>query len=239
MRTAPRATPTPVPRRVEFFHPCSRTWLCPCSTSTSPSPGSNARERARRRRWRRRRGLANYRLVRYADDWVLAVSGTKAHAEALRVEASEVLSTMGLRLSPEKTLITHIDEGFDFLGWRIQRHRKRGTSNTYYVYVYPAKKALNAAMAEVKGDLLAEHEPAARRPADPAQPVSAGLDRPLPIRLFQRDLQLPAGLHLEAGLWMAAPQTPAQHLEATPSPQHQRRMVARHSGCGTCSTRLE
>jgi len=113
-------------------------------------PGINPRERARRRRWRRRRGLANCRLARYADDWVLAVSGTKAHAEALRVEASEVLSTMGLRLSPEKTLITHIDEGVDFLGWRIQRHRKRGTSNTYYVYVYPAKKALNAAMAKIK-----------------------------------------------------------------------------------------
>src|SRR5512132_3205512 len=112
--------------------------------------GIESRERARRRRWRRRRGLANYRLARYADDWVLAVSGTKAHAEALRGEASEVLSTMGLRLSPEKTLITHIDEGFDFLGWRIQRHRKRGTSNTYYVYVYPAKKALNAAMAKIK-----------------------------------------------------------------------------------------
>ena len=57
--------------------------------------GIESRERARRRRWRRRRGLANYRLARYADDWVLAVSGTKAHAEALRVEASEVLSTMG------------------------------------------------------------------------------------------------------------------------------------------------
>ena len=83
--------------------------------------GINPRERARRRRWRRRRGLANYRLARYADDWVLAVSGTQAQAEALRVEASEVLSTMGLRLSPEKTVITHIDEGFDFLGWRIQR----------------------------------------------------------------------------------------------------------------------
>ena len=75
-------------------------------------PGIDPRERARLRRWRRRRGLANYRLVRYADDWVLAVSGTKADAEALRVEASEVLSTMGLRLSPEKTMITHIDEGF-------------------------------------------------------------------------------------------------------------------------------
>jgi len=61
-----------------------------------------------------------------------------------------VLTTMGLRLSPDKTLITHIDEGLDFLGWRIQRHRKRGTHNRYYVYTYPAKKALRAVTAKVK-----------------------------------------------------------------------------------------
>ena len=65
--------------------------------------------------------------MRYADDWVLAISGTREHAETLREEIAEVLSGVGLRLSPEKTLITHIDEGLDFLGWRIQRHRKRGT----------------------------------------------------------------------------------------------------------------
>ena len=56
---------------------------------------------------------------------------------------------MGLRLSPEKTLITHIDEGLDFLGWRIQRHRKRGTDRSY-VYTYPAPKALGAVMGKVK-----------------------------------------------------------------------------------------
>ncbi len=56
---------------------------------------------------------------------------------------------MGLRLSQEKTLITHIDQGLDFLGWRIQRHRKRGTSR-YYVYTYPARKALRAVMDKVK-----------------------------------------------------------------------------------------
>jgi RNA-directed DNA polymerase len=98
---------------------------------------------------RRRHGLPNYRLVRYADDWCLTVSGTKAHAEDLKEEIAGVLSTMGLRLSPEKTQITHIDEGLDFLGWHIQRRRKRGT-NRYYVYTYPAKKALRAVMAKVK-----------------------------------------------------------------------------------------
>ena len=67
----------------------------------------------------------------YADDWCLAVFGTRADAEALRDEIAGVLSGMGLRLSLEKTLITHIDEGLVFLGWRIQRHRKRGTSRSY------------------------------------------------------------------------------------------------------------
>jgi RNA-directed DNA polymerase len=108
-------------------------------------PAATPYQRAKRRR----QGLPNIRLVRYADDWCLLVAGTKAHAEALREEIAEVLTGMGLRLSPEKTLVTHIDEGLDFLGWRIQRHRKRGTSKRY-VYVYPAKKALHAIRAKVK-----------------------------------------------------------------------------------------
>lgn len=77
---------------------------------------------------RRRHGLANYRLIRYSDDFVIMVSGNRAQAEALLPEVAAVLAPMGLRLSAEKTMITHIDEGLDFLGWRIQRYRKRGRS---------------------------------------------------------------------------------------------------------------
>ena len=90
-----------------------------------------------------------HRLVRYADDWVLLVRGIRADAENKRDQAAAVLSSMGLRLSEEKTKIVHIDEGFDFLGWRIQRHRKRGTDRSY-VYTYPSKKALKSAMGKVK-----------------------------------------------------------------------------------------
>jgi RNA-directed DNA polymerase len=91
---------------------------------TPGGPSSGAVERARRLR----QGRPNFRLVRYADDWCLMVRGTRADAEALRDQIAEVLATMGLRLSEDKTLVTHIDEGLDFLGWRIQRHRKQGTS---------------------------------------------------------------------------------------------------------------
>jgi RNA-directed DNA polymerase len=108
-------------------------------------PRSNQTERARRRR----HGQPNFKLTRYADDWCLMVHGTRGDAEGLRREIAEVLATMGLRLSEEKTLITHIDEGLDFLGWRIQRHRKRGTIRSY-VYTYPAKKAILAITAKMK-----------------------------------------------------------------------------------------
>lgn len=102
-------------------------------------------ERARRRR----HGLANYRLIRYADDFAIMVSGTRAHAEALLDEVAEVLSRLGLRLAMDKTRVVHIDEGLDFLGWRIQRHRKRGTSK-YYVYTYPAQKAVRSCAGKIK-----------------------------------------------------------------------------------------
>jgi RNA-directed DNA polymerase len=98
---------------------------------------------------RRRRGLATYRLVRYADDFVVMVNGTGEHAEALREEMSAVLTPLGLRLSEEKTRTVHIEEGFDFLGFRIQRQPKRGSGKPT-VYTYPSKKALASITGKVK-----------------------------------------------------------------------------------------
>lgn len=101
------------------------------------------------RQQRRKQGLATYRLVRYADDWVALVSGTRAHAETVRAEAAAVLAPMGLRLSEAKTRITHIDEGLTFLGYRIQRQTKRGT-NQRHVYTFPPKTALVAVKEKVR-----------------------------------------------------------------------------------------
>src|SRR3954471_19394197 len=53
----------------------------------------------------RRRGGATYRLIRYADDFVVCVAGGRAHAEALRSEVEQVIAPLGLRLSPEKTRV--------------------------------------------------------------------------------------------------------------------------------------
>ena len=98
---------------------------------------------------RRRQGLSNHRLVRYADDFVVLVSGTQAHAEALKDEVAEVLRPMGLRLSVPKTRICHIDKGFVFLGHCIRRDRKRGSAKQY-VYTYPSRAALLAVKSKVR-----------------------------------------------------------------------------------------
>jgi RNA-directed DNA polymerase len=91
----------------------------------------------------RRQGGAVHRLVRYADDFVVMVAGQRDDAEALWAEVSSVLAPIGLRLSAEKTGVRHIDEGFDFLGWRIQRRAWRGRGGKRAIYTYPSKKALN------------------------------------------------------------------------------------------------
>src|SRR3954454_4759140 len=76
----------------------------------------------RQRAKRRRHGEPNYRMIRYADDFVICVAGDRQHAEALIAETEQTLRPLGLTLSSEKTHVAHIDEGIDFLGWRVQRH---------------------------------------------------------------------------------------------------------------------
>ena len=107
-------------------------------------------EDARSRRLsRRKKNRPSYRLIRYADDFVVMVNGSKYDAEALRSEVAAVLAPMGLRLSESKTRIASIDEGFDFLGFRIQRRHKRGTTQRY-VYTYPSKNAVMAISEKVR-----------------------------------------------------------------------------------------
>ena len=61
-----------------------------------------------------------FTFVRYADDWLAGVCGTKAECEDLKAEIAEFLSTeLKLTLSEEKTLITHSSEKVRFIGYDI------------------------------------------------------------------------------------------------------------------------
>lgn len=67
-----------------------------------------------------REGIA---WVRYADDFVLLCE-TREQAERALAVAREAIAPLGLELSPEKTRIVHLDEGFDFLGWHYKGTRR-------------------------------------------------------------------------------------------------------------------
>ena len=98
----------------------------------------------------RRAGGPVMKMVRYADDFVVMIHGTSDDAEALWDEVGSVLAPMGLRLSETKTRVCHIDEGFDFLGWRIQRRAWRGRTGKTAIYTYPSKKALASIIDKVR-----------------------------------------------------------------------------------------
>ncbi|MFG2395348.1 group II intron reverse transcriptase/maturase [Streptomyces lavendulae] len=102
-----------------------------------------------RRGRRRAKGLPSWRLVRYADDFVVLVHGTRQDTEALHEEIAQVLAPMGLRLSPAKTQVVHLSEGFDFLGFHIQWRRKRGTDK-WYVYTFIADRPLRSIKAKIR-----------------------------------------------------------------------------------------
>jgi RNA-directed DNA polymerase len=105
--------------------------------------GSTTGARSRRRA----KGLATWRLIRYADDLVILVKGTRPHAETVLATLTQRTGQLGLTLAPEKTGLTHIDEGFTFLGMRILRVAK---GPKRYVYTLVSDEALASIKRKVK-----------------------------------------------------------------------------------------
>jgi RNA-directed DNA polymerase len=75
-------------------------------------------------------------FIRYADDFVITAASRKIIEDEIAPLVEHFLKERGLSLSPEKTKITHISEGFDFLS---QNNRKY--SNGIFLQK-PAKKAV-------------------------------------------------------------------------------------------------
>jgi RNA-directed DNA polymerase len=65
------------------------------------------------------------RFVRYADDFICTAKSKEILQEKVLPAITEFLKDRGLELSIEKTKITHIDEGFDFLGFNIRKYGEK------------------------------------------------------------------------------------------------------------------
>ena len=97
---------------------------------------------------RRKEGLGNYKVVRYADDFMVAGNGTKAEVKAIKEAIQQFLENeLCLTLSEEKTVIIHVNDGFDFLGFHIQRKQVNGN---WAVHLRPTAKAKERVKRKLK-----------------------------------------------------------------------------------------
>lgn len=86
---------------------------------------------------------AKLNLVRYADDFIITGSSRELLDEKVKPLVEKFLAARGLILSEKKTRITHIDDGFDFLGWNV-RVRKG------MLLTQPSKKNTKAFLEKIR-----------------------------------------------------------------------------------------
>lgn len=89
-------------------------------------------------------------LVRYADDFVV-LTHSREEAEKAKQDLAEWLEPRGLRFNEEKTHITHVEEGFDFLGFNIRR------SGDGKCIVRPSKNAVRRIQDRLRTEVKALH----------------------------------------------------------------------------------
>jgi len=98
---------------------------------------------------RRHAHQGNCALLRYADDWLLLTNGSKQEAYRLREEVQAFLADeLQLELAVEKTRITHVNEGFNFLGFHSRRYVSG--HDRPKILVMPSDKAQQRLKAKVK-----------------------------------------------------------------------------------------
>lgn len=100
-----------------------------------PDNGPNRRHKDRKR------GRPTFFSVRYADDFVVYSDGTLEQTEAEKQALAQFLKEeLRMELSMEKTAITALEEGYDFLGYRVVQKRSRRTNKMVGKLLIPKQK---------------------------------------------------------------------------------------------------
>lgn len=98
-----------------------------------------------------------FRLTRFADDWLIVCQNREEAEEALKT-AKEELEKLGLTLHPNKTRITNIKWGFEFLGYKIKRGKGfklpkckiKSATNVLNLYAFPTEKSIGRFMDTIR-----------------------------------------------------------------------------------------
>lgn len=85
---------------------------------------------------------AKAHVVRYADDFIVTGASRELLEQQVKPAVEEFLAARGLQLAPEKTSITCITQGFDFLGQNVRKYGNK-------LLIKPARKSVKALMDKV------------------------------------------------------------------------------------------
>ena len=88
-------------------------------------------------------------FIRYADDFIITGKSRTILEDAVRPVVEGFLAERGLSLSPEKTLVTHITDGFTFLGQTFRKHGR-------VLHITPSEQGVLALQQKV-GALIRNH----------------------------------------------------------------------------------
>jgi RNA-directed DNA polymerase len=90
-------------------------------------------------------------LVRYADDFVITGSSRELLETQVQPLVAAFLAERGLRLSPEKTVITHVRDGFDFLGQNVRKYGgNRAEKGSGKLLIKPSRKNQRTFLTKVR-----------------------------------------------------------------------------------------
>lgn len=87
--------------------------------------------------------LARVHLVRYADDFIITGRSKELLEDEVKPLVERFLCERGLELSAEKTVVTHVDQGFDFLGQNVRRYNGK-------LLIKPSKKNIHTFLEKVR-----------------------------------------------------------------------------------------
>ena len=85
-------------------------------------------------------------IVTYADDFVITGNSKELLENHIKPIVANFLSERGLKLSEEKTNVTHIDDGFDFLGFNVRKYNGK-------LIIKPAKKNVKDFLTEIRNTI--------------------------------------------------------------------------------------
>jgi len=91
-----------------------------------------------------RKARSKVHLVRYADDFIVTGSSKELLENEVKPLVEAFMRERGLELSQEKTHITHIEEGFDFLGQNVRKYNGK-------LLIKPSKKSVKAHLESIRG----------------------------------------------------------------------------------------